>query len=67
MQTRKRRKDGEDSDRLSTEILLVPGSRIQFLDRTNGAAAEAEAPVNGDTTPAGGTRAQANDIDRIPF
>ena len=67
MQTRKRRKDGEDSDRFSTEILLVPGSRIQFLDRANGAAVDAQAPVNGDTTPAGGTPAQANDMDRIPF
>ena len=39
MQTRRWRKDGEDSDRFSTEILLVPGSRIQFLDRANGPAA----------------------------
>ena len=37
MQTRRFRKDGEDSDRFSTEILLVPGSRIQFLDKPNGA------------------------------
>ena len=35
-QTRRWRKDGEDSDRFSTEILLVPGSRIQFLDKANG-------------------------------
>ena len=28
MQTRKWRKDGEDSDRFSTEILLVPGGRV---------------------------------------
>ena len=32
LQTRKWRKDGEESDRFSTEILLVPGGRIQFLD-----------------------------------
>ena len=44
MQTRRFRKDGEDSDRFSTEILLVPGSRIQFLDKANGA--------NGNDTPA---------------
>ncbi len=37
MQTRRWKKDGEDTDRFSTEILLVPGSRIQFLDRANGA------------------------------
>ena len=36
LQTRKWRKDGEDSDRYSTEILLVPGSRVQFLDKPNG-------------------------------
>ena len=53
LQTRKWRKDGEDSDRYSTEIILVPGSRIQFLERPastdgNGAKAsngQAEAPV----------------------
>ena len=39
MQTRRWRKDGEDSDRFSTEIILVPGSRIQFLDRANGNSA----------------------------
>ena len=66
MQTRRWRKDGEDSDRFSTEILLVPGSRIQFLDRANGAAAEA--PVNGSAMPAGGAPAQADDMtDEIPF
>ena len=60
MQTRRWRKDGEDADRFSTEILLVPGSRIQFLDRpgaVNGngahAAPEAEAAANGSTVPDG--------------
>ena len=71
MQTRRWRKDGEDSDRFSTEILLVPGSRIQFLDKVNGAngavAADAEAPVDGPTMPAGGAPAQADDMDQIPF
>ena len=36
LQTRRWRKDGEDSDRLSTEVLLSPGSRVQFLERPNG-------------------------------
>ena len=36
LQTRKWRKNGEDSDRFSTEILLVPGGRVQFLDRPAG-------------------------------
>ena len=54
LQTRRFRKDGEDSDRFSTEILLVPGSRIQFLDKPNGAsgngaqAGSAQAPAGGD-------------------
>ena len=46
LQTRKWRKDGEDSDRFSTEILLVPGGRVQFLDKPNGNGAPA---INGDT------------------
>ena len=57
MQTRRWSKPGEDSDRFSTEILLVPGSRIQFLDRAdnangNGPAAEAGAPASGSAMPA---------------
>ncbi len=41
LQTRKWRKDGEDSDRFSTEILLVPGGRVQFLDKPNSNGASA--------------------------
>ena len=36
LQTRRWSKPGEDGDRFSTEILLVPGGRVQFLDRANG-------------------------------
>ena len=36
LQTRRWKKPGEDSDRFSTEILLVPGGRVQFLERPNG-------------------------------
>ncbi len=53
LQTRKWRKAGEDSDRFSTEILLVPGGRVQFLDRpagTNGNGAQAS---DGEATPSG--------------
>ncbi len=66
MQTRRWRKEGEDSDRFSTEILLAPGSRIQFLDKPNGngAAAEAQAPANGSPAPDGDADP---DTDQIPF
>ena len=51
LQTRKWRKDGEDSDRFSTEILLVPGGRVQFLEKpANGNGAPAS---DGDAMPAG--------------
>ena len=67
LQTRKWRKDGEDSDRYSTEIILVPGSRIQFLERpatANGSAAPAS---NGEAT-APGTTAAADPMDGgVPF
>ena len=48
LQTRKWRKDGEESDRFSTEILLVPGGRVQFLDKPAG--------TNGNGTSARPTR-----------
>ena len=38
LQTRRWKKAGEETERSATEILLVPGSRIQFLDRRNGAS-----------------------------
>ena len=50
MQTRKWRKDSEGSDRFSTEILLVPGGRVQFLDK----------PANGSDTPAADAAGAAN-------
>ena len=36
LQTRRWKKDEEDSERFSTEILLAPGGRVQFLDKVNG-------------------------------
>ena len=38
MQTRSWRKPGEDSDRFSTEIIVVPGNRVQFYDKPKDAA-----------------------------
>ena len=57
LQTRKWRKDDEDSDRSSTEILIVPGGRVQFLDKpnSNGASAQNEEAAPSDAAPAGPT------------
>ena len=76
LQTRRWKKDGEDSDRFSTEILVVPGHRLQFLDKPNGAngngaqaASEtAQASANGQAMPAGGAAAQVDESGvEIPF
>ena len=71
LQTRRWKKDGEDSDRFSTEILVVPGHRVQFLDRPNGAngnaAQTAQTPANGEATPAGGAPASSDNSSEIPF
>ena len=76
LQTRRWKKDGEDSDRFSTEIIVVPGHKVQFLDkpnRANGngaeAAAETAQPANGEAMPAGGDPAQGDNFgtDEIPF
>ena len=61
LQTRRFRKDGEDSDRFSTEILLVPGSRVQFIDKPSDAPAAAGAPVS--EQPAPGSESDSE----IPF
>ena len=71
LQTRRWSKPGDDGDRFSTEILLVPGGRVQFLDKPNGngaATSGGQPPANESTMPAGGTPAQASDFDDdIPF
>ena len=64
LQTRRWKKDGEDSDRFSTEIPLVPGGRVQFLDKpSNGNGAPAS---NGETTPPAAAD-PADPTDEIPF
>ena len=64
LQTRKWRKDGEDSDRYSTEIILVPGGRVQFLERpANGNGAPAS---DGETTAPATTEPSQPDDD-LPF
>ena len=66
LQSRRWRKDGEDTDRFSTEIMLVPGGRVQFLDKPNGNPAPA---ANGEAPAAGNGAVQAADGigDDIPF
>lgn len=48
LQTRRYRKDGEDTDRYTTEIMVIPGSQVSFLDKpasANTADAGAESPT----------------------
>ena len=73
LQTRPWRKDGEDSDRFSTEIRLAPGGRVQFLDRPNGTngsnggeATQAEAQAGGEPA-AAGPAADSAGSETIPF
>ncbi len=65
LQTRKWRKDGEDSDRFSTEILLVPGGRVQFLDRPAGANGNGAPASDGEAASAGNT--EPADTSSVPF
>ena len=69
LQTRTYRKEGEATDRFSTEVLVVPGHRIQFLDKPNGANGNgSRKPANGSEQPAGGAAAPGDDFDDdIPF
>ena len=78
LQTRRWKKDGEETDRFSTEILVVPGHKIQFLDKGPGAGANgngsqataepAQAPSNGEALPAAGAPEQASQMDDdLPF
>ena len=68
LQTRRWRKDGEDSDRFSTEILLAPGGRIQFLERPNGANGSGAPEAPAATEPAQAQGASQEDLDsEIPF
>ena len=71
LQTRRWSKPGEDGDRFSTEILIVPGGRVQFLDKSNGSNGNGStqpAPANAEAMPAASTAAPADDLDDdIPF
>ena len=68
LQTRKWRKEGEDSDRYSTEIILVPGSRIQFLERPAAANGDAAPASNNEATAPASAASEASEAGSpIPF
>ena len=68
LQTRPWRKEGEDSDRFATEILLVPGGRVQFLDKPNGNGGKMQPdPDAAGDTGAAPASPPADSDDEIPF
>ena len=68
LQTRRWRKDGEDSDRFSTEILLVPGGRVQFLDKPAGTSGNGAPAQTGEpTATADAAPSDTDDGSGIPF
>ena len=68
LQTRRWKKDGDDSWRFSTEILLVPGGRVQFLDKPNGNGTrpQPDPDMAGDTGAAPASD-PSDSGDEIPF
>ena len=71
MQTRRWRKAGEDSDRFSTEILVVPGHRVQFYDKPEDKAApasDAQRPMDASAAQTAAPASPPADLDdEIPF
>ena len=67
LQTRRWRKDGEESDRFSTEIRLAPGGRVQFLEKPKGATASNGSAATAGPTEAAQAPAATQDSDEIPF
>ena len=67
LQTRRWRKDGEESDRFSTEIRLAPGGRVQFLDKPNGANGSTGQAAQAASAETPDAPAATQDDDSIPF
>ena len=67
LQTRRWSKPDEDGDRFSTEILLVPGGRVQFLDKPNGSGAPAQADPAMASDTGAAAPADFDDSSDIPF
>ncbi len=61
LQTRRWRKEGEQTDRYTTEIMVIPGSQVSFLDKPGGAPQTAAEPAPA-PEPTG-----LNDSDPVPF
>ena len=68
MQTRRWRKDGEDSDRFSTEIIVVPGNRVQFYDKPNGGPTQGDPAAGADAAQTAAPASAPADLDdEVPF
>ena len=64
LQTRRWSKPDEDGDRFSTEILLVPGGRVQFLDKGTSAPVTDDQAIPAAT---GNGNVDPMDTEEIPF
>ena len=67
LQTRRWRKEGEDTDRFTTEIILVPGGRVQFLEKRKPENGNGAAASNGEAAAASGTADPVDPSVDIPF
>ena len=65
LRSRKWRRKGEDEDRSTTEIVLVPGSEVQFLDRMDGNGAKEESSA--ETASGAASEASAGENEDIPL
>lgn len=69
LRTRKYRKDGEETDRFTTEILIVPGGQVQFLEPLGDRDADGHPPQTDEQAPQADQSVGENDFDDqdIPF
>jgi len=67
LQTRRWKRDGEDSDRFSTEVLLVPGGKVQFLDRPASGSAPAKTAAEPPAAPDAAPESMEDFDDPLPF
>ena len=62
-------KDREGRDRTTTEVLIVPGGRVSFLDRANGSDSAGADPSGADTPPPvdAPASAEVDPAEALPF